>query len=91
MVIPRVQRSSPEPRCIKVELLANHSTTMTYIETFEAELVKKLNGKEDTATLVKWICERVLESYKNGISAGEKGAKVIRKGESRRSFGSQAQ
>ena len=64
---------------------------MTYIETFEAELVKKLNGTEDTATLVKWICERVLESYKNGITAGEKGAKVIRKGESRRNFGSQAQ
>ena len=64
---------------------------MTYIQQFEAELVKKLNGKDDTATLVKWICEKVLESYRNGITAGEKGAKVIRKGESRQRFGSQAQ
>lgn len=56
---------------------------------FEAELVKKLNGKEDTASLVRWVCERVLESYKNGITAGQKGTKVIRQGESRRrgSFG----
>jgi hypothetical protein len=59
-------------------------THMTYIEQFEAELLKKLNGNEDDATIVRWTSERVLESYRNGITAGEKGAKVIRKGESRR-------
>jgi len=91
MAIPRVQ-DGEEPLATKVERLsANIQTTMTYIEQFEAELVKKLNGTEDTATLVKWICERVLESYKNGISAGQKGATVIRKGESRRKPTSQAQ
>ncbi len=57
---------------------------MSYIETFEAELVKKLNGNEDAAATIRWICERVLESYKNGITAGQQGKKVIRKGESRR-------
>jgi hypothetical protein len=64
---------------------------MTYMEQFATELEKKLNSSEDTASLVKWICERVLQSYKNGITAGQKGATVIRKGESRRKFGSQAQ
>ena len=57
---------------------------MTYIEQFEAELVKKLQTAEDTKSLVKWITERVLESYRNGITAGQKGVKVIRNGESRR-------
>ena len=57
---------------------------MTYIEQFEAELVKKLASSEDTATIIRWICEKVLQSYKNGITAGQKGATVIRKGESRR-------
>jgi hypothetical protein len=57
---------------------------MSYIEQFEQELIAKLNGKEDNAAVVRWVAERVLESYKNGITAGQKGAKVIRKGESRR-------
>ena len=57
---------------------------MTYIEQFEQELVKKLQGAEDTATIIRWISEKVLESYRNGITAGQKGAQVIRKGQSRR-------
>ena len=57
---------------------------MSYIEQFEQELVSKLNGKEDTASIVRWAAEQVLASYKNGIAAGQKGATVIRKGESRR-------
>jgi len=59
-------------------------TTMTYIEDFEAELVKKLQGSEDPASLVHWASEQVLKSYRNGITAGRKGTTVIRKGESRR-------
>lgn len=66
--------------------------SMTYIKEFEAELLKKLNEAESTESLVRWISERVLESYRNGITAGQKGATVIRKGESRRrSLPSQAQ
>lgn len=57
---------------------------MTYIEQFEAELLKKLDGAEDTATIVRWVSEKVLESYRNGITSGQKGATVIRKGQSRR-------
>jgi hypothetical protein len=57
---------------------------MTYIEQFEQELLKKLQGAEDTATIVRWVSEKVLESYRNGISAGRKGAQVPRKGQSRR-------
>ena len=57
---------------------------MTYIEQFEVELAKKLAGDEDTATIIRWISEKVLESYRNGITAGQNGAQVIRKGKSRR-------
>jgi len=62
---------------------------MSYIEQFEQELVVKLNGAEDTATIVRWAAEKMLESYRNGIKAGQKGAQVIRDGKSRRrgSFG----
>ena len=70
-------------------LSAQQQTSMSYIEQFESELAGKLNGNEDTASIVRWVSEKVLESYRNGITAGGKGATVIRKGESRRrgSFG----
>ena len=58
---------------------------MTYIEQFESELTKKLDGAEDTATIVRWVSEKVLESYRNGITAGKNGVTVKRKGLSRRS------
>jgi hypothetical protein len=53
------------------------------IQEFEAEFQKKLEGSEDTAAIVRWVSAKVLESYRNGITAGQKGAKVIRQGESR--------
>jgi hypothetical protein len=60
---------------------------MSYIQQFEAELLNKLaNSTEDDAVIVRWVSERVLESYRNGITAGQKGAQVIRKGQSRRRF-----
>jgi uncharacterized membrane-anchored protein len=74
----------------KVALSANEKKHMTYIEEFEAQLAGKLNGNEDTATIVRWVSEKVLESYRNGITAGQKGAQVIRHGKSRRPFPSQA-
>jgi hypothetical protein len=59
-------------------------TSMTYIQQFEAELLKKLNGTEEEAVIVRWVSEIILESYRNGITAGQKGVQVIRKGQSRR-------
>jgi hypothetical protein len=60
---------------------------MSYIETFEAELTAKLeSGTESTAEIVRWVSEKVLESYRNGISAGQDGGQVTRKGMSRRPF-----
>jgi hypothetical protein len=59
---------------------------MSYIETFDAELAEKLeSGSESTADIVRWVSEKVLESYRNGINAGQKGATVKRQGQSRRS------
>ena len=57
---------------------------MSYIKEFEDELVGKLEGGEDTATIVRWISEKVLESYRNGITAGKNGTSVKRQGQSRR-------
>jgi hypothetical protein len=58
---------------------------MSYIESFDAELFAKLeSGTEDTASIVRWVSEKVLESYRNGITAGQKGAVVKRQGQSRR-------
>ena len=62
---------------------------MSYITEFETELAKRLLSNETTETIVRWISEKVLESYRNGITAGQKGTVVKRKGQSRRrdSFG----
>jgi uncharacterized membrane-anchored protein len=65
---------------------------MTYIAQFETELRKQYNEAQDEEVLFRWICEKVLESYRNGITAGQKGTQVIRKGKSRsRALPSQAQ
>ena len=66
---------------------------MSYIETFEQELAEKLeSGTEDTAEIVRFVSGKVLESYRNGITAGQKGATVKRQGQSRRSgFARQAE
>ena len=65
---------------------------MGYIEQFETELAAKLNSTEETVSIVRWVSEKVLESYRNGITAGQKGAQVIRQGKSRRKgFPQQAQ
>jgi hypothetical protein len=60
---------------------------MSYIETFEVELAEQLEGAtESTAEIVHWVSEKVLESYRNGITAGQNGGQVTRKGMSRRPF-----
>ena len=37
---------------------------MSYIDEFEKELIAKLDGNGDTASLVRWISEKLIESYK---------------------------
>jgi len=59
---------------------------MSYIQEFETELMAKLGSSTESAeAIVRWVSEKVLESYRNGINAGQKGATVKRQGESRRS------
>lgn len=72
-------------------IISQQQTSMAYIEQFEQELVAKLNGKEDTASIVRWVSEKVLESYKNGITAGQKGATVKRQSKSSQSVPPQVQ
>ena len=58
---------------------------MTYLEQFEAELTKRIeSAQEDTASIVRWVVEKQLASYRAGIKAGQSGAEVIRDGKSRR-------
>ena len=57
---------------------------MSYIEQFEAELLKKLNSSETGESVIRWVSEKILESYRNGITAGRKGDMVKRQGKSRR-------
>ena len=60
---------------------------MKYIEQFESELLAKIDGStEDSQSIVRWASEKVLESYRNGITAGKNGAVVKRQGKSRRPF-----
>ena len=57
---------------------------MSYITDFETEFAKKLESSESSQALTKWVCEKLLESYRNGITAGQRGETVKRPGESRR-------
>jgi hypothetical protein len=41
---------------------------MTYVEEFETELRKKLEGGEKTESIISWCREKILESYRNGAS-----------------------
>jgi len=65
---------------------------MSYIEEFEQELAQKLMSGETAEAVVRWVSEKVLQSYRNGIKAGQKGEVVKRDGKSRRrdSFGNRA-
>ena len=57
---------------------------MSYIDNFETELANKLASGEESGSVIRWVSEKVLQSYRNGIAAGQKGEQVIRKGQSRR-------
>jgi hypothetical protein len=58
---------------------------MTFIDQFEQTLAQMLDsGSAGSAEIIRWASEKVLESYRNGITAGQKGATVKRQGESRR-------
>jgi hypothetical protein len=49
---------------------------MTYLQSFEVELAKKLESGEDKAAIVRWVSEKMQKSFRNGILAGQKGAEV---------------
>jgi hypothetical protein len=59
---------------------------MSYLADFERELENRLQSNEDTESIVRWVSEEVLKSYRNGIKAGQNGAEVKRDGKSRRPF-----
>jgi len=85
-----VQRAhAANARAHKGRFINQHSNNMTYVQDFEMELIKKLRGNETEETLVRWVTEKVIESYRNGIKAGQNGVVVKRDGKSRRrdSFG----
>ena len=56
---------------------------MAYMQEFVAELRRQYNEAHDEEVFLRWVSEKVLESYKNGIKAGQNGAVVKRNGQSR--------
>ena len=64
---------------------------MNYMNEFEGELRGKLNSSLGEDAIVEWVCESVLQSYRNGIKAGRKGNSVIRDGKSRRRYDTSAE
>ena len=58
---------------------------MSYITEFEQELARKLTSSETGEDIVRWVSEKVLESYKNGIAAGQKRGQPSPKGKGRAS------
>lgn len=57
---------------------------MSYLKDFETELTQKLLSSETAESVIRWVSEKILESYRNGITAGRKGDTVKRQGQSRR-------
>lgn len=45
---------------------------MAYLEDFKAELKHKLERGEDVDAVAKWVAEKILESYRNGLAVGGK-------------------
>jgi hypothetical protein len=45
---------------------------MSYIKDFEQQLAEKLNQNEPTESVVRWVSEKILESYKNGLAAKQR-------------------
>lgn len=80
---PSKVRGALTPRQ-RSNFISQTSNTMTYIEEFEVELTKKLDSPENTGSIVRWVSDKMLESYRNGIKAGQKGEVVKRSGQSRR-------
>jgi hypothetical protein len=52
----------------EVEITSQHNTTMGHLQNFEAELRNHI-ASDDTDTLVSWVKEQVLQSYRNGLAA----------------------
>ena len=44
---------------------------MSYLQEFERELERKLVSNETGEDIVRRVSEKVLESYRNGIKAGQ--------------------
>jgi hypothetical protein len=59
---------------------------MTFIKEFETELGRKLLNELNGDAIVRWASGKVLESYHNGIKAGESGEHLKKVGKKRAPF-----
>jgi hypothetical protein len=58
---------------------------MSYIKDFEAQLKAKLeSGAEDAAMIIRWASEKVVESFINGVKAGNEAMQRIHDGKGHR-------
>lgn len=56
---------------------------MSYMQELEAQMREQFKDAQSEEVFFRWVVQKVLESYKNGIKAGQKGAVVKRNGKSR--------
>ena len=57
---------------------------MKFLANIEAEFLDKLRSAATDEELARFVSEKVLMSYRNGIKAGQNGEVVKRDGQSRR-------
>ncbi len=46
---------------------------MSYINAFEEQLANKIASGEDKDAIVRWVSNKILESFKNGVAYGRNG------------------
>jgi hypothetical protein len=66
--VTKTQRGDAVRQVERCAVTDNHSTTMTYIRDLEREL-RALLDEGDMAKVIRFVKEKVLESYRNGLDA----------------------
>jgi hypothetical protein len=66
--VPKTQRGAAARQVERCAVADKHITTMTYIRDLEREL-RALLEEGDEAKVIRFVKEKALESYRNGLEA----------------------
>jgi len=56
---------------------------MSYLNEFEQELKGKLLSAETDESIIRWVTEKLLQSYRDGVRSGQRATVRIERGKSR--------